>query len=157
MVKKKLPVGIDDFKKIIENDYYFADKTMFIDELLNKKSEVTLLPRPRRFGKTLNMSMLNYFFNIEEKEINKELFNGLYISKTDKMKYSGEYPVIYISLKDIKVCSWIECLEEIKKLLKNLFNTKRYIRESLDESEKIDFDKIEFLNETGDFVGALKN
>ncbi|MGL6100805.1 MAG: AAA family ATPase, partial [Fusobacteriaceae bacterium] len=76
MVKKKLPVGIDDFKKIIENDYYFADKTMFIDELLNKKSEVTLLPRPRRFGKTLNMSMLNYFFNIEEKEINKELFNG---------------------------------------------------------------------------------
>ncbi|MGL4867355.1 MAG: AAA family ATPase, partial [Cetobacterium sp.] len=83
MVKKKLPVGIDDFKKIIENDYYFADKTMFIDELLNKKSEVTLLPRPRRFGKTLNMSMLNYFFNIEEKEINKELFNGLYISKTD--------------------------------------------------------------------------
>ncbi|MGL5377614.1 MAG: AAA family ATPase, partial [Cetobacterium sp.] len=77
MVKKKLPVGIDDFKKIIENDYYFADKTMFIDELLNKKSEVTLLPRPRRFGKTLNMSMLNYFFNIEEKEINKELFNGL--------------------------------------------------------------------------------
>ncbi|MGL6023681.1 MAG: AAA family ATPase, partial [Cetobacterium sp.] len=157
MVKKKLPVGIDDFKKIIENDYYFADKTMFIDELLNKKSEVTLLPRPRRFGKTLNMSMLNYFFNIEEKEINKELFNGLYISKTDKMKYSGEYPVIYISLKDIKVCSWIECLEEIKKLLKNLFNTKRYVRECLDESEKIDFDKIEFLNETGDFVGALKN
>ncbi|MGL5960571.1 MAG: AAA family ATPase, partial [Cetobacterium sp.] len=76
MVKKKLPVGIDDFKKIIENDYYFADKTMFIDELLNKKSEVTLLPRPRRFGKTLNMSMLNYFFNIEEKESNKELFNG---------------------------------------------------------------------------------
>ncbi|MGL5962572.1 MAG: AAA family ATPase, partial [Cetobacterium sp.] len=124
---------------------------------LNKKSEVTLLPRPRRFGKTLNMSMLNYFFNIEEKEINKELFNGLYISKTDKMKYAGEYPVIYISLKDIKVCSWIECLEEIKKLLKNLFNTKRYVRESLDESEKIDFDKIEFLNETGDFVGALKN
>ncbi|MGL5960380.1 MAG: AAA family ATPase, partial [Cetobacterium sp.] len=119
--------------------------------------EVTLLPRPRRFGKTLNMSMLNYFFNIEEKEINKELFNGLYISKTDKMMYSGEYPVIYISLKDIKVCSWIECLEEIKKLLKNLFNTKRYVRECLDESEKIDFDKIEFLNETGDFVGALKN
>ncbi len=55
MVKKKLPAGIDDFKKIIENDYYFADKSMLIDELLNKKSEVTLLPRPRRFGKTLNM------------------------------------------------------------------------------------------------------
>ncbi|MCQ9628369.1 AAA family ATPase [Cetobacterium somerae] len=157
MVKKKLPVGIDDFKKIIENDYYFADKSMFIDELLNKKSEVTLLPRPRRFGKTLNMSMLNYFFNIEDRELNKNLFNNLNILNTDKMTYQGEYPVIYISLKDIKVSNWIECFEEIKKLLKDIFNTKRYIREKLDESEKIDFDKIEFLNETGDFMGALKN
>ena len=157
MVKKKLPVGIDDFKKIIENDYYFADKSMFINELLNKKSEVTLLPRPRRFGKTLNMSMLNYFFNIEDRELNKNLFNDLNILNTDKMTYQGEYPVIYISLKDIKVSNWIECFEEIKKLLKDIFNTKRYIREKLDESEKIDFDKIEFLNETGDFMGALKN
>ncbi|MGL5354956.1 MAG: AAA family ATPase, partial [Cetobacterium sp.] len=102
-------------------------------------------------------SMLNYFFSIEGKDSNKELFDDLDISKTDKMKYLGEYPVIYISLKDIKVSNWVECFEEIKKLLKNLFNSKRYLRESLDESEKIDFDKIEFLNETGDFVGALKN
>ena len=157
MVKKKLPVGIDDFKKVIENNYYFIDKTLLINELLNRKSEVTLLPRPRRFGKTLNMSMLNYFFDIENKESNKKLFDGLGISRTDKMKYQGEYPVIYISLKDIKVSSWIECLEEIKKLLKGIFNSKRYIRERLDESEKIDFDKIEFLNETGDFIGSLKN
>ena len=157
MVKKKLPVGIDDFKKVIDNNYYFADKSMFIDELLNKKSEVTLLPRPRRFGKTLNMSMLNYFFNIEDRELNKNLFNNLNILNTDKMTHQGEYPVIYISLKDIKVSNWIECFEEIKKMLKDIFNTKRYIREKLDESEKIDFDKIEFLNETGDFMGALKN
>ncbi|MGL5348987.1 MAG: AAA family ATPase [Cetobacterium sp.] len=157
MVKKKLPVGIDDFKEIIENNYYFVDKSMLINELLDKKSKVTLLPRPRRFGKTLNMSMLNYFFNIEDKDINKNLFDNLSILNTDKMKHHGEYPVIYISLKDIKVSNWTECLEEIKKLLKDLFNSKRYIRESLDESEKIDFDKIEFLNETGDFVRALKN
>ena len=157
MVKKKLPVGIDNFKEIIENNYYFVDKSKMIDELLNKKSKVTLLPRPRRFGKTLNMSMLNYFFNIEDKEANRNLFNGLDISNTDKMMYQGEYPVIYISLKDIKVSNWVECFEEIKKLLKDIFNTKRYIREKLDESEKIDFDRIEFLNETGDFVGALKN
>jgi len=64
MVKKSLPVGIDYFKEIINNNYYFADKSMLIDELLTKKSKVTLLSRPRRFGKTLNMSMLNYFFNI---------------------------------------------------------------------------------------------
>ena len=157
MVKKKLPVGIDNFKEIIENNYYFADKSMLINEVLDKKSKVTLLPRPRRFGKTLNMSMLNYFFNIEDRELNKNLFNDLNILNTDKMTYQGEYPVIYISLKDIKVSNWIECFEEIKKLLKDIFNTKRYIREKLDESEKIDFDKIEFLNETGDFMGALKN
>ena len=157
MIKKSLPVGIDDFKKIIENNYYFVDKSMLVDEVLNKRSEVTLLSRPRRFGKTLNMSMLNYFFNIDDKDSNKKLFEGLAISNTDKMKYMGEYPVIYISLKEIKVSSWIECLEEMKKLLKNIFNSKRYVKEKLDESEKIDFDKIEFLNETGDFVGALKN
>ncbi|WP_293722294.1 AAA family ATPase [uncultured Cetobacterium sp.] len=157
MVKKKLPVGIDNFKEIIENNYYFADKSMLINEVLDKKSKVILLPRPRRFGKTLNMSMLNYFFNIEDRELNKNLFNDLNILNTDKMTYQGEYPVIYISLKDIKVSNWIECFEEIKKLLKDIFNTKRYIREKLDESEKIDFDKIEFLNETGDFMGALKN
>ena len=101
MVKKKLPVGIDNFKEIIENNYYFVDKSMLINELLDKKSKVTLLPRPRRFGKTLNMSMLNYFFNIEDRELNKNLFNNLNISNTDKMIYQGEYPVIYISLKDI--------------------------------------------------------
>ena len=66
MVKKSLPVGADDLKKIMENNYYFVDKSMLIDELLSKRSKVTLLSRPRRFGKTLNMSMLNYFFNIED-------------------------------------------------------------------------------------------
>ena len=157
MIKKSLPVGIDDFKEIIESNCYFVDKSLLINELLSKKSKVTLLSRPRRFGKTLNMSMLNYFFNIDDKDNNKKLFEGLAISNTDKMKYMGEYPVIYISLKEIKVSNWIECLEEMKKLLKNIFNSKRYVKEKLDESEKIDFDKIEFLNEKGDFVGALKN
>lgn len=99
MVRKKLPVRIDDFKEIIESDYYFADKSLLIDELLSKRFKVTLLPRPRRFGKTLNMSMLNYFFNIEDKDSNRKLFEGLAISYTDKMIYQGEYPVIYISLK----------------------------------------------------------
>ncbi|MGL4424977.1 MAG: AAA family ATPase, partial [Cetobacterium sp.] len=157
MDKKNLPIGIDDFKEVIENNYYFVDKSMLIDELLSKKSKVVLIPRPRRFGKTLNMSMLNYFFDIENRESNRKLFDDLAIVTTDKIKFFGQNPVIYISLKDIKVTSWVQCFEEIKKLLKNLFNSKRYIREILDESEKIDFDKIEFLNETGDFTGALKN
>ncbi|MGL6131270.1 MAG: AAA family ATPase, partial [Fusobacteriaceae bacterium] len=141
MVKKKLPVGVDDFKEIIQNDYYFVDKSMFIDELLNKKSKVTLLPRPRRFGKTLNMSMLNYFFNIEGKDSNKELFDDLDISKTDKMKYLGEYPVIYISLKDIKVNNWELCLEKISALIK-----KEYKKYGLVLEEKRDAQENSLLN-----------
>ena len=121
MVKKKLPVGIDDFKKLIQNDYYFIDKSLLIEELITKKSEVTLLPRPRRFGKTLNMSMLNYFFDVENREENKELFESLKISKTDKVKYQGEYPVIYLSLKDIKVNNWELCLDKIHALLETEF------------------------------------
>ncbi|MGL4935717.1 AAA family ATPase [Cetobacterium sp.] len=157
MDKKKLPVGIDNFKKVIENDYYFIDKTMFIDELLNKKSEVILLPRPRRFGKTLNMSMLNYFFNIEDKETNKKLFDNLSISNTDKMKYAGEYPVIYISLKDIKVSSWIECFSALKNLISNLFQTKIYIRESLNEIQRKNFNDILMKSENADYSNALKD
>ncbi|MGL5356572.1 MAG: AAA family ATPase [Cetobacterium sp.] len=141
MVKKKLPVGIDDFKEIIINDYYFIDKSMLIDELLNKKSKVTLLPRPRRFGKTLNMSMLDYFFNIEDKEINEALFTGLAISKTDKMKYLGEYPVIYISLKDIKVNNWELCLEKISALIQ-----KEYKKYGLILEEKRDALENSLLN-----------
>ena len=141
MVKKKLPVGIDDFKKVIENNYYFIDKTLLINELLNRKSEVTLLPRPRRFGKTLNMSMLNYFFDIENKESNKKLFDGLGISKTDKMKYQGEYPVIYISLKDIKVSSWELCLEKFMALMK-----KEYKKYGLLLEEKRDAQENSLLN-----------
>ncbi|MGL5427745.1 MAG: AAA family ATPase [Cetobacterium sp.] len=119
MAKKKLPLGVDDFKEVRENDFYLVDKSMFIDELLEKKSKVTLLPRPRRFGKTLNMSMLKYFFDIENKEENKILFNSLAITATDKMRCFGEYPVIYISLKDIKVDNWELCLNKLGLLLKS--------------------------------------
>lgn len=157
MVKKKLPVGIDDFKKIIENDYYFVDKSMLIDELLNKKSEVTLLPRPRRFGKTLNMSMLNYFFNMEGRENNKNLFDKLSISKTDKMVYQGEYPVIYISLKDIKVSNWIDCFKTLKHLISDIFQSKIYVRESLNEIQIKNFNDILMKNENADYSNALKD
>ncbi|MCQ8212714.1 ATP-binding protein [Cetobacterium somerae] len=136
MIKKSLPVGIDDFKKIIENSYYFVDKSMFIDELLNKRSEVTLLSRPRRFGKTLNMSMLNYFFNIEDKDNNKKLFEGLAISNTDKMKYMGEYPVIYISLKEIKVNNWDLCLNKLHLLLQNEYSKYNLTLEKKRENQE---------------------
>ena len=136
MVRKKLPVGIDDFKEIIESDCYFADKSLLIDELLSKRSKVTLLPRPRRFGKTLNMSMLNYFFNIEDKDSNRKLFEGLAISYTDKMIYQGEYPVIYISLKDIKVADWELCLNKLYLLLQNEYDKYGLTLERRRESQE---------------------
>ncbi|MGL5614394.1 AAA family ATPase [Cetobacterium sp.] len=136
MVKKKLPVGIDDFKEIIDNNYYLIDKSLLIDELLNKKSKVTLLPRPRRFGKTLNMSMLNYFFNVENKKVNKELFNGLDILNTDKMVYQGEYPVIYISLKDIKVNNWELCLNKLHLLIQAEYSKYGIILERKRENQE---------------------
>lgn len=114
---KKLPIGIDDFKHLIQNDYYFVDKSLFIEELLFKKMAVTLLPRPRRFGKTLNMSMLSYFFTLENHQENRKLFEQLAIAKTDSMQYQGCYPVIHLSFKDIKVNDWKLCLEKTSQLL----------------------------------------
>lgn len=100
MKKKKLPVGIENFEKIITEGFYYVDKTSMIKDLLNKWGEVNLFTRPRRFGKSLNMSMLKTFFEID---CNKSLFDGLKISqeKTLCEKYMGKFPVISISLKDI--------------------------------------------------------
>lgn len=78
---KRLAIGVSDFKKIIEGDFYYFDKTKLIEEIINDGSEVKLFTRPRRFGKTLNMSMLKYFFDIENDEENKKLFKDLYIEK----------------------------------------------------------------------------
>ena len=99
-MKKKLPIGIDGFEKIRTNDFYYVDKTMFIAELLQNWGEVNLFTRPRRFGKTLNMSMLKCFFEIGGK---KERFNGLQISQDKKLceEYMGKFPVISISLKSV--------------------------------------------------------
>lgn len=97
-VKKKLPIGIDGFEKIRTNDFYYIDKTMFIAELLENWGEVNLFTRPRRFGKTLNMSMLQCFFEIGT---DKTLFDGLKITRETNLceKYMGRFPVISISLK----------------------------------------------------------
>ena len=100
MQKKKLPVGIDDFGKLRREDFYYIDKTGLIRDLLNNWGEVNLFTRPRRFGKTLNMSMLKCFFEIGT---DKTLFDGLAISQETALceEYMGKYPVIFISLKDV--------------------------------------------------------
>ena len=98
---KLIPTGIENFKELIDKDYYYVDKTNLIVNIINEK--VVLYTRPRRFGKTLNMSMLYYFFSIKEKK-NSYLFNHLNISKNiDALKHQNKYPTIFISLKDMKV------------------------------------------------------
>ena len=99
-MRKKLPIGIDGFEKIRTNDFYYADKTLFIKELLQSWGEVNLFTRPRRFGKTLNMTMLKSFFEIGGE---KSLFDGLRIAQEGELceKYMGQFPVISISLKSV--------------------------------------------------------
>ena len=112
MNDKPLPIGTDNFKKLITNGFYYVDKTLLIKELLDKKSEVNLFTRPHRFGKTLNMSMLQYFFeNTGDEHLTKEneaLFDGLKIMDTGQMYTCemGQYPVISLSLKSAKQPTW---------------------------------------------------
>ena len=155
--KKPLPIGIDDFKTIIEEDYYYADKTKMIERFLDDGAGVTLFTRPRRFGKTLNMSMLNYFFNLKNKEENKKLFENLYISKSKYMNQQGEYPVIYLSFKDIKALNWEKCYFMTKRLITYLYNEFEFLREKLNKKDLSDFDKVWLDEEGADWENSLKN
>ena len=154
---KRLAIGIDDFRKIIKEDCYYVDKTKFIADVLEDASNVKLFTRPRRFGKTLNMSMLKYFFDVRENEENGKLFNGLDIEKSKYIDEQGKYPTILISLKSIKYETWEESLEQLKSLISNLYNEFEYIRESLNESEIELFNDIWFKKENGEYANSLKN
>ena len=140
--KKIIPVGIDDFKEMTAKNYYYIDKTLFIQDVLIKAGKVKLFTRPRRFGKTLNMSMLKYFFDIQNSEINRKLFDGLAISKTEYMAEQGQYPVIYFSFKDLKKKTWEECFSELKYIVSNIFKDFRFIESKLIEEDKENFNKI---------------
>ena len=142
MRKKAVPVGIEDFERIVREDYYYVDKTQLIEELLINRAPVTLFTRPRRFGKTLNMSMIKYFFDVKNKEKNKKLFENLKISNSEYMSEQGKYPVIFISLKDLKEDTWEECIESIKDIMHKIFNEYSFLREKLNIVEKRQFDKI---------------
>ena len=136
---KKIPVGIDDFKKLIEMDAYYIDKTKFVSQILDDAAEVKLFTRPRRFGKTLNMSMLKYFFDIHNSKENKELFNGLDIEKTKHFSEQGQYPVVFISLKGIKSNTWEEAKRSIGLLVARLFSEFEYILNDLNEFDSTRF------------------
>ena len=156
LIPKKIPVGINDFKTLIENNYYYIDKTKYIEDLLEDGSEVILFTRPKSFGKTLNMSMIKYFFDIENKEENKKLFSGLYIEKSKHISEQGKYPVIYISFKDLKSKNWEGTIFKLKNQLKDLYKEFLYLKDSLDEISQEDFNKIIYMKEDANYEFSLK-
>jgi len=136
---KKLNLGNSDFKSIIENNNYFVDKSLFIKEVIDSQSQVLLLPRPRRFGKTLNLSMLKYFFEISQPE-NEQLFVNLKIWQTEneiKEKFA-KYPVIFLSFKDAKENNWEKCYGQIISEISDLYENNSYLlnENTLSENEK---------------------
>ena len=155
--KRPLPIGISDFKTVIEENYYYADKTDMIGDILDDRVMVTLFTRPRRFGKTLNMSMMKYFFGIENTEENKKLFDGLAISNKEYMKEQGQYPVIFISFRNIEEENWEDCYFEIKNIISRTYNEFEFLRETLNQSELAEFDSIWLKKEKADWKGSLKN
>ena len=156
MRKKAVPVGIEDFERIVREDYYYVDKTLLIEELLINRAPVTLFTRPRRFGKTLNMSMIKYFFDVKNKEKNKKLFENLKIYNSEYMSEQGKYPVIFISLKDLKGDTWEECLKRLKLFIFDLYAEFEYIREKMNEWDKRKFEKVLYEKEDTDYIMSLK-
>ena len=144
MKHKPLPIGVEDFKRLVDNGYYFVDKTLMIKELLENKETVNLFTRPRRFGKTLNMSMLQRFFEATGKS-NAYLFDGLKIATyPEYMAYQGQYPVISISLKSMKQASYTDAFYMYKNLIAKEYEKHKIILESnqILESEKEIFRNI---------------
>ena len=156
MRKKAVPVGIEDFERIVREDYYYVDKTLLIEELLINRAPVTLFTRPRRFGKTLNMSMIKYFFDVKNKEGNKKLFENLKVSNSEYMSEQGKYPVIFVSLKDLKADTWKECLKRLKLFIFDLYVEFEYIREKMNEWDKRKFEKVLYEQEDADYIMSLK-
>lgn len=175
-MKKKLPIGIDYFEKVRENDYYYVDKTGMIRDLVMSGAEVTLFTRPRRFGKSLNMSMLRSFFsidpqeNIEQKDTRsvkkdskrREIFDGLEILRESELcdKYMGKYPVILLSLKEISAMEYAKAKELLVLNINEMARKYQYLLESNRLSE-IDKDVYQRLLRTdmteGVMVNSLKN
>ena len=136
---KRIGIGLSDFKELIEEDFYYFDKTKFIDEIVKDGAKVKLFARPRRFGKTLNMSMLKYFFDIKKADENKKLFKNLYIEKTDSFKEQGQYPVVFLSLKDLKAITLEEMERKIIITLSDFFSEYEYL---LNELTGVSFENL---------------
>ena len=147
-MKKKLPIGISNFKEIIEDEYYYFDKTEFIENLFEEVSKIKLFTRPRRFGKTLNMSMIRYFFDIGNKDENRKLFENLKISKSKYFEKQGTAPVISISFRNYDESSWENGFEMIKNTISDLYDEFEFVKENLSARKKEKYDSILFNRAT---------
>lgn len=156
--RKRLPVGVENFEQIINDNYYYVDKTGLISELIRNGGMVNLFTRPRRFGKTLNMSMLEHFFSIER---DQSIFDGLEISKDTKLceEYMGKYPVISISLKGINAATYEDAFDFAVRIMKKVARNVQFL---LGSDALSDYDKLEYkelLNNNmseAAFCGGLK-
>ena len=140
--KKRLPIGVSDFKEIITKNYYYFDKTKFIENILDDGSKVKLFTRPRRFGKTLNISMLRYFFDVKNKEENRKLFEGLNISKSEYFSEQGNHPVISISFRNYDEENWENGFKSIKSVIKRLYGDYKFLAEKMDDIEIEEFNSV---------------
>ena len=139
-MKKRIAIGHHDFERIIEEDIYYVDKSFFIQNLIENKSGVFLFPRPRRFGKTLNMMLLRRYFEISETS-KAPLFDGLKIKEWEQFEYHlGRYPVIWLSMKDVKDTSWEVSKEKINSLIQSEYLRHEYLR----NSEKLTIEMRDF-------------
>lgn len=141
---KSLPIGISDYVRA-QSEYYYVDKTLFIKEFLDHKPLVSLFTRPRRFGKTLNMDMLRVFFEISEEDTNKYFEDkAIWRCGEEYRKHQGQYPVIFLTFKDVKFDSWKATIDKIRSLLQNEFGRHQELTDSskLAEYEKTYFDKV---------------
>ena len=149
-MKKRILTGAESFEEIIEGDYFYIDKTLFIKELLENKGKVTLITRPRRFGKTMNMSMLEHFFAlgtpskaVAAREDGKSLFDGLKIMEHHDIieKHMNKYPVVFLTLKNVEASSYESSVNKIKNLVSSIYRQNMYLYDSgaLNELEKRDF------------------
>lgn len=131
METRRLPIGISDYKKMIDEGYYYVDKTDFIRQIIEEGALITLLPRPRRFGKTLNLSMLRYFFEKTDGNVFRPLFDGKRIREwKDFDKHQGQYPVIMLTLKDCKADTFDKALELVASELQKEFFRHKYLLDS---------------------------
>ena len=161
MAWKPLPIGVDNFEELITKDYFFVDKTLFIRDLLDMKGEVNLFTRPRRFGKTLNMSMLRYFFEMEEDNAGR-LFAGTKIMSAGEeyLKWMGQFPVISLTLKSMKQATWELSFEMLKKAIREEYSRHWKTVEAsgrLNDADRERFRRIRDLKGTdADYADALK-